>query len=82
MKCKIFWGCVAEAQDAFNKWAKGKSLTREVIIHEQITRGSREEGTVQLVIIVYHPDTPEWNATKETKAQEEDITTEAIRGDP
>jgi hypothetical protein len=69
MKCRIFWGCVAEAKDQFNKWANGKNLTREIIIHEQITYGTDTGGKVQLLIIVYHPDSLAWNVTKSEPIQ-------------
>jgi hypothetical protein len=66
MKCTIFVGRWYDAQYSFNNWAKGKDLTRDVIIHEQVIYPREEEPTPQLLIIVYHPDTPEWNRT-ETK---------------
>lgn len=64
MICQIFTGTSMEAVDAFNKWAHGKELTRDVIIHEQVTYPKDEIRFAQLIIIVYHPDTPEWNKTK------------------
>ena len=63
MKCKIFWGKPMEAVDAFNKWAKGKALTREVLIHEQIIYIPDDGNTQILLIIVYHPEDPQWDAT-------------------
>lgn len=64
MKCKIFWGKPMEAVDAFNKWAEGKSLTREVLIHEQIIYVP-DDGNIQiLLIIVYHPEDLYWDATE------------------
>ena len=65
MKCKIFWGCAKEAIDAFNKWAKGKSLTREVIIHEHCYSCEGLEPNIKMVIFVYHPEGKEWDATSE-----------------
>jgi len=64
MKCKIFYGAPIEAVDAFNKWAKGKALTREVLIHEQVIYPRIEIPEPQLVIIVYHPEGPFWDATQ------------------
>jgi len=66
MKCTIFVGRWYDAQYAFNQWAKGKDLTREVIIHTVHTNVMYQTGETQLLIVVYHPDTPEWNRT-ETK---------------
>lgn len=65
MKCTIFTGEWFDAQNQFNKWAKGKDLTREVLIHEQVLYNADELHHSYLAIIVYHPDTPAWNATKE-----------------
>lgn len=65
MKCTIFKGKWYEAQIAFNNWAKGKDLTREVIIHEQVMYPNVEGLTPQLLIVVYHPEGKEWDATSE-----------------
>lgn len=65
MKCKVFWGCMKEAIDAFNKWAKGKQLNREVIIHEHIYASEESERRVSIIIFVYHPEGKEWDATDE-----------------
>ena len=66
MKCKVFIGSYLTAQDAFNAWAKGKMLTRDVIIHEQVMYPREEAPDTQLLIIVYHPDGKEWDATPRT----------------
>jgi hypothetical protein len=66
MKCKIFFGLWYEAQDAFNAWAKGKALTRDVLIHEQLMWTAGEPKTPCLLIIVYHPEDPFWDATEPT----------------
>jgi hypothetical protein len=63
MKCKIFWGKPMEAVDTFNKWAKGKALTREVLIHEQIIYVPDDGNRQILMIIVYHPEDPQWDTT-------------------
>lgn len=76
MKCRIFWGCVKEAQDQFNEWAKGKSLTREVIIHTQVIERivSCEETSPSLLIIVFHPEGQQWESAKPIQpAQQETI---------
>lgn len=69
MKCKIFWGCVAEAQDAFNKWAEGKSLSRDVIIHELVIRQASDLDRASIAIVVYHPEGAIWDSTKSTPIQ-------------
>lgn len=66
MKCKIFKGTWYDVQEAFNKWAKGKSLTRDVIIHTQVTERveSCESTSPTLMIIVFHPEGKEWDTTE------------------
>lgn len=64
MKCKIFIGQWHEAQDAFNKWAKGKKLGKDVIIHEQTILSDEVPFIDRLAIIVYHPDDPFWDKTE------------------
>jgi hypothetical protein len=68
MKCKIFTGKWYEAQDAFNQWAKGKALTREVLIHEQIVPHVLGEHEPRLMIVVYHPEDPHWDETPQKPA--------------
>ena len=67
MKLKIFYGSVTQAIDAFNKWAKGKNLTREVIIHEQMAQRTVELGFAEpvLMIFVYHPEGAIWDSTED-----------------
>jgi len=65
MKCKIFEGTWYEAQDAFNQWAKGKRLTKDVIIHTHVTQQGLKHIEARIAIIVFHPDTPEWDKTGE-----------------
>ena len=70
MKCKVFWGCMKEALDAFNKWAKGKQLNREVIIHEHIFSSMPTSGSPLLFIFVYHPEGKEWDTTEQQTTPE------------
>jgi hypothetical protein len=63
MKCKIFVGRRYEVQDLFNAWAKGKALTKDVIIHTIHTNVIYHEGETQIAIIVYHPEDPQWDTT-------------------
>lgn len=69
MKCKIFFGEWYEAQDAFNEWAKGKTLDRTVIIHEQVYCIEDSVKHTRLMIIVYHPEGAIWDSTKSKPIQ-------------
>lgn len=69
MKMKIFTGTWGEAQAAFNKWAEGKALMREVIIHEQLYRNRDSLMEVGLMIIVIHPESAYWDSTKSKPIQ-------------
>lgn len=64
MKCKIFIGNWYEVQDLFNAWAKGKVLTREVLIHEQVMNTHDAQDNTIMAIIVYHPEDPYWDKTE------------------
>jgi len=66
MKCEIFIGEYYEAQDAFNKWAKGKALTRDVLIHTVFVGYPHGCMSPHIAIIVYHPEDPFWDATEPT----------------
>jgi len=66
MKCKIFIGVWYDVQDAFNKWAKGKALSRDVLIHEQVMHTHDTAGNTIMAIIVYHPEDPQWDKTEPT----------------
>lgn len=69
MKCKLFWGTPTEAQDAFNKWAEGKAIMRDVIIHTVPFIEGTAVLKAQVVIAVYHPETPYWDSTKSKPIQ-------------
>lgn len=64
MKCKIFVGLWYEVQDMFNQWAKGKALTREVIIHTLPNLSKLAVVDAEIIIVVYHPDDPFWDKTE------------------
>ena len=66
MKCKIFTGEWYDAQDAFNKWAKGKALTRDVVIHTVFVGFPQACMSPHIAIIVYHPEDPQWDKTEPT----------------
>jgi hypothetical protein len=64
MKMKVFEGRWYEAMDAFNKWAKGKQLNRDVIIQTHTVYNVGLSGDVYLYIVVIHPEDPFWDATQ------------------
>jgi len=68
MKCKIFHGKWYEAQDAFNAWAKGKALTRDVLIHTICIGNENVYTDGRIAIIVYHPEEPHWDETPQKPA--------------
>jgi len=79
MKCKVFKGDWYDVQDAFNKWAKGKQLNREVLIHSYTYYNYVKSMLEQLMIVVIYPEGKEWDATSEliyTKARETTQTEE------
>lgn len=63
MKVKIFIGRMYEVDELFNKWAKGKTLNSQVIIHEHIPHISNNPEEVWMAIVVYHPSTPRWDTS-------------------
>ena len=64
MKMKVFEGIWYEAMDAFNKWAKGKQLNRDVIIQTHLSYDIHMELKPRLTIIVIHPEDPVWDSTQ------------------
>jgi len=67
MKIKVFVGEWYETMDAFNKWAKGKALTREVLIQTHANYVLTGAGyTHFLDIVVIHPEDPYWDKTEPT----------------
>jgi len=63
MKMKVFEGKWYEAMDAFNAWAKGKLLNREVIIQTHMYDAAISSPDSYLLIVVVHPEDPFWDAT-------------------
>lgn len=58
MKAKIFYS-IGE----FNKWAKGKALTKDIIIHT-IPCSIDPSPHTDYLIIVYHPEDPIYDKTE------------------
>jgi len=56
MKVKIFYGEVPVIERQFNEWAKGKALTKDVIIHT-VAFPTYQAGTPDMMVIaVYYPE--------------------------
>jgi len=64
MKAKVFDGSMMQAIDAFNKWAKGKALMKDVIIQSHLSTYINNPEAVYMTIIVFHPETPYWDKTE------------------
>ena len=57
MQCKVFTGPWNQAMDAFNSWAKGKILYKDVLIHSHsLIVYKAGQYSEHLTIVVYHPD--------------------------
>jgi len=78
MKMKVFEGKWYEAMDAFNAWAKGKLLNREVIIQTHMYDVVLSSPDSYLLIVVIHPEDPFWDATPEQTEKIKSYTTEEI----
>jgi len=77
MKMKVFVGKVHDVEVIFNNWAKGKALTREVLIHTHPLPPLRQGGDDWLAVIVIHPEDPYWDTTIPTPSQIQAATTPA-----
>ena len=63
MKCLSFHGRWYEAQNAYNKWAEGKPLTKDVIIHSHaVVNTSNDQIDIGLLITVFFDEQlhPAW----------------------
>ena len=56
MKVKIFYGHPEDVEKKFNEWAKGKALTRNVIIHTIPFPAPAEGVSDYMAIVIYHPE--------------------------
>jgi len=56
MKVKIFYGLAKDVEKQFNEWAKGKALSRNVIIHTSYSEGAMQGMQGCVVIAVYYPE--------------------------
>jgi hypothetical protein len=66
MKMKVFVGKIRDVEVIFNNWAKGKALTREVLIHTHPLPPLRQGEDDWLAVIVIHPEDPQWDKTEPT----------------
>jgi len=64
MKCKVFTGPWNQTQDAFNNWAKGKALTKDIIIHSHayVMYKPNTEYSVYVTIVVFYPEAQPWDS--------------------
>jgi len=56
MKVKIFYGYPKDVEIRFNEWAKGKALTRNIIIHTIAYPSPTERASDFIAIVVYYPE--------------------------
>jgi len=65
MKCKIFTGEYGEVVVAFNNWAKGKALNKDVIIHTSVHHIFDIRLIAKLSIVVIYPEGSAWDTEPE-----------------
>ena len=56
MKVKIFIGLAADIAKDFNEWAKGKALTKDIIIHTVTYPPTFQDPYRHVLIAVYYPE--------------------------
>ena len=56
MKVKIFYGIPETVEEEFNEWAKGKALSRNVIIHTSAYPTGQTGIYDAVIIAVYYPE--------------------------
>ena len=64
MQLRIFTGTLEQARTNFNEWAKGKSLTRDIIIHEQMIKSVMPGDLSSVAIFVYYAEGSGWDTPK------------------
>jgi hypothetical protein len=69
MQVTIFDGSMKEVERRFNEWAKGKALTREVIIQSHLSTYIDHPEAVYMTILVFHPNDDHWNKTADKPIQ-------------
>lgn len=77
MKIKTFSGEAGEIVVAFNNWAKGKTLNKDIIIHTSMHYVYERVMHLILAIVVLYPEGSLWDKEPETpKAQ---LTPEEVK---
>ena len=56
MKVKIFYGHPENVEKQFNEWAKGKALSRNIIIHTVAIPMPEISSYGYIAIAVYYPE--------------------------
>jgi len=65
MQCRVFSGPWNQTQESFNRWSKGKALSKDVIIHTQANVVYKaNEPSMYLTITIYFPETDPWYQPK------------------
>lgn len=78
MRCIAFVGTGLQAVDAYNKWAKGKWLAKDVIVHSHALQHQvATHGPEGILILVFFDESvhPEWLGLSEKKAVEKALAT-------
>jgi len=65
MKCKVFMGASGEVEVAFNNWAKGKALNKDIIIHTNMHYVYVRGLVSMLSIVVIYPEGSAWDKEPE-----------------
>jgi hypothetical protein len=65
MKIKTFSGEAGEVEVAFNNWAKGKALNKDIIIHTSVHHIFDKRMITKLSIVVLYPEGSRWDTEPE-----------------
>ena len=65
VKVKMFIGLAADVIEEFNKWAKGKALTKDIIIHTVPYPPAPQSPYHYILIAVYYPEGSQFDTTEE-----------------
>jgi len=56
MQCTIFYGEKDDVEEAFNEWGKGKTLSKDIIIHTFAHASGKYAARDLVLIAIYYPD--------------------------
>jgi hypothetical protein len=81
MKIKTFSGEAGEVEVAFNNWARGKALNKDIIIHSSMHYVYEREMHIKLSIVVLYPEGSRWDTELEQPrtAKSEETIREELR---